>query len=222
LFSSTEEAPGFQIRKSFAGVREVQFYQGEAKGSPDSDILFFVNSEDSDPAIRINNADSSVTLGTRDSGTLKVGGGLGVNGQVTCDQIQFGDAESEHPLKHWNITTAATTFTGIWDSDRVVNNCIYSKIGGDTYGICSVTVPSYFSTANTEAPIIATLAVSGLGSNTAISFPIVVIDNGTYKMGRCEIDGSNIVIYTSEAGAPFAGTGSSGFIGFSVSWNKIS
>lgn len=116
------------------------------------------------------------------------------------------------------FSAEATSFTGIWAAD-VGTTMLY----GQTGKICQLTLPDVLDAATTSGVI--TLSGSLFVSPASdITIPMYVVDNGVQVMGKIKLTNSGLLIISpadTYNSGNFTGAGTSGFEGFTFSYNEF-
>lgn len=141
--------------------------------------------------------------------TIKGGGGitLPTSGGAAANTLNYYEENAVH----------TTTFQGIWASAQTPTTCKITRIGKMVTWVVSQTL----ATANTASNItMATVLPSKWRPQVNIARQLSTVDNGVSGNGAISVgsDGSCSIYPSATLASSFAGSGSSGFNGFSISW----
>lgn len=163
------------------------------------------------------------------TGTMGITGGqnigiTGANSGITVfntpnasfNGITLSQTASLSPsqLTYYNETTYNIPYVGIWAVGLNVSTKI-TKVGK----LVTATSQQLSATANKSDVVVGALQSSDHYPINTFSTPIVVQNNGTFAFGRLEINASGAIQISIDASSgAFTGSGASGFLGWSASW----
>lgn len=159
-------------------------------------------------------ADSSVVMSTSSGGVATFAGNVFL-------PTSGGTATALNYYEEYS--SASVTYSGIWAASQT-GSLRVTRVG-KMVTLWLGAISAIANTASTITVPAATIPTRFVGANDAfasfIRMYFVVRDNGTDKYGNFTLsaDGSFRISAGAATGAVFAGSGSSGFFGISLSWN---